>query len=236
MYNYQKNYLMEINQLELKNKKILELGCSNGVMVRELAKKEPDKIIGIDINIEDIVLSENAILMRMDASNLEFPDNYFDYVFSVATFEHVTDPRKVLDEAWRVLKPGGIFFCRFSPIWTAINGHHYKIWEYNNNIMLPPWGHLIFNYNDMFKYLKEIYSEDDALSACIYIYRSNEINRIKYREYIEIFKATRFKQFQYERIIKEKSKNYLSEKMRFLLKIYTEEELLTSGFILKGRK
>lgn len=39
--------------------------------------------------------------------NLPFPDNFFDYVTSYQTLEHVQDVSKCLDEMLRVLKPGG---------------------------------------------------------------------------------------------------------------------------------
>ncbi|WP_053424514.1 class I SAM-dependent methyltransferase [Rheinheimera sp. KL1] len=38
---------------------------------------------------------------------LPFPDNYFDYVTSYQTLEHVQDVGKCIDEMLRVLKPGG---------------------------------------------------------------------------------------------------------------------------------
>jgi ubiquinone/menaquinone biosynthesis C-methylase UbiE len=38
---------------------------------------------------------------------LPFPDNYFDYVTSYQTLEHVQDLGKCIDEMLRVLKPGG---------------------------------------------------------------------------------------------------------------------------------
>ena len=44
----------------------------------------------------------------MDVYNLEFPDNHFDGVFSIA-FEFITQPGKAYSEMFRVLKPGADF-------------------------------------------------------------------------------------------------------------------------------
>lgn len=50
-------------------------------------------------------------LFRMDALNLEFPENHFDFIFSSSSIEHFGAKKKILrslQEMFRVLKPGGI--------------------------------------------------------------------------------------------------------------------------------
>ena len=42
---------------------------------------------------------------------LPFPDATFDFVFSQAVLEHLTDPALGVDEMVRVLKPGGVFYA-----------------------------------------------------------------------------------------------------------------------------
>lgn len=46
-------------------------------------------------------------LIHMDAQNMEFPDNYFDGVFTTCVFCSVPDPIKGLKEIRRVCKPDG---------------------------------------------------------------------------------------------------------------------------------
>lgn len=46
-------------------------------------------------------------LRQADAENLPFADNSFDVVYSYGVMHHSPDTQKCLDEAWRVLKPGG---------------------------------------------------------------------------------------------------------------------------------
>jgi SAM-dependent methyltransferase len=43
----------------------------------------------------------------IDAHALPFPENTFDYVYSLAVFEHLHSPWQAADEIYRVLKPGG---------------------------------------------------------------------------------------------------------------------------------
>jgi len=47
----------------------------------------------------------------MDALNLDYPDQYFDRVFSISVIEHISydGDSEVMKEIWRVLKPEGIF-------------------------------------------------------------------------------------------------------------------------------
>ncbi|NVK34316.1 MAG: methyltransferase domain-containing protein [Rhodobacteraceae bacterium] len=49
--------------------------------------------------------SNRAALIEDD--NLPFSDAFFDRVMVVHALDHCADPSKILDEAWRVLKPGG---------------------------------------------------------------------------------------------------------------------------------
>jgi SAM-dependent methyltransferase len=43
----------------------------------------------------------------MSASEMDFPDGYFDTVISVEAIEHIPDLPRALDEFARVLRPGG---------------------------------------------------------------------------------------------------------------------------------
>ncbi len=50
-----------------------------------------------------------------------YPDNYFDVAIATAVIEHVPDPYKVISEAKRVLKPGGILILSApDPFWEHI--------------------------------------------------------------------------------------------------------------------
>ncbi|MBI2378287.1 MAG: methyltransferase domain-containing protein [Deltaproteobacteria bacterium] len=65
---------------------------------------------------EQRVRSEGLVdrieLRRVDAKQLPFPSASFDVVFSNTVLHHVPDPRPFLREAWRVLRPSGVFLVR----------------------------------------------------------------------------------------------------------------------------
>jgi SAM-dependent methyltransferase len=59
-----------------------------------------------------------------------FPDARFDFVYSYAVFQHIPSREVVfhyLDEAWRVLKPGGILACQINGL--PANARQYDTWS-----------------------------------------------------------------------------------------------------------
>lgn len=94
--------------------KILDLGCGTGNFSIKLAEMGC-KVIGIDISEEMLNQARKKIKGKdldiefhvMDAHNLNFSDDTFDGVFSMAAFEFIKKPQKVYDEMYRVLKKNG---------------------------------------------------------------------------------------------------------------------------------
>lgn len=92
-------------------KPILDLGCGYGEFTQVFFEDKID--IGVDISQREI---ENAKktnkyekLVRADARDLPFPDNFFATVISISTLEHIEGVEKVISEVFRILKPKGIF-------------------------------------------------------------------------------------------------------------------------------
>jgi len=119
----QKYYADKVSKvIPLKGKKILEVGCGNGVTLKYIAQTYiPEKIIGIDPGLESWYnirenKESNWEIRNGDAEKMDFDDNSFDVVYSIATFEHIEDVSKALLEIKRVLKPYGKFYTAFSPI------------------------------------------------------------------------------------------------------------------------
>ena len=51
----------------------------------------------------------NARILQMNAEELKFEDNSFDFIWSWGVVHHSANPRRILKEIHRVLKPGGTF-------------------------------------------------------------------------------------------------------------------------------
>jgi len=95
--------------------KILDIGCGAGLLTTPLAKLG-HSVSGIDSSVSSLEVARNlgkglsAEYIEGKAEALPFEDASFDVVSAMDLLEHVENPAKVIEEASRVLKPGGLFF------------------------------------------------------------------------------------------------------------------------------
>ncbi|MCY4435925.1 MAG: methyltransferase domain-containing protein [Chloroflexi bacterium] len=102
--------------------RLLDFGCGPGTISVGLAKAvEPGEFHGIDMEESQIAIARsaakagghaNATFHVGDATKLPFADDYFDVAFCHTVLTHVPDTAAALNEARRVLKPGGLIFSR----------------------------------------------------------------------------------------------------------------------------
>lgn len=52
-------------------------------------------------------LFDPKAMVKMDITQIDYPDRSFDLIYCSHVLEHVSDDRKAMSEFWRVLKPGG---------------------------------------------------------------------------------------------------------------------------------
>jgi SAM-dependent methyltransferase len=115
----------------------LEIGCGPGRLMRP-ASAFFQEIHGVDISDEMVRLAAekladipHAHVQSANGSDLAaFPDNYFDFVYSYAVFQHIPSRDVVfqyLAEARRVLKPGGILWCQVNGL--PQQSAAYTTWE-----------------------------------------------------------------------------------------------------------
>ena len=91
------------------NNRILEVGCGPGALMRLLRKKGYKHIQGIDISPVAAKLSGGIVA---SATKIPFPKQSFDTVIGLSIIEHLSlrEADVFLQEAFRVLKPGGFVF------------------------------------------------------------------------------------------------------------------------------
>ncbi len=105
-----------IEALELEDgDKVLEIGCGNGYYLSLLNRLGAKlKLTGIDKDIlalkdaAKFVGDKKVKIVLGDASKLPFKTDSFNRIVMSEVIEHVEDEEKVLKEAFRVLKTGGI--------------------------------------------------------------------------------------------------------------------------------
>lgn len=112
------------------NNKILDLGCGNGDFTEEI-EKLGFNVIGADINPPK---GKKYITMDIQHEIYPFNDNTFDIIFSKSVIEHLRNPEKMVDEVYRILKPGGIFIC-MTPSWK----HSYREQFYIDHTHYTPF-------------------------------------------------------------------------------------------------
>lgn len=90
--------------------KILDVGCGKGFLLYDFTKVVPGlELHGIDVSEYAIENAKEEIKDRLqvgNATSLPYPDNYFDFVFSITTLHnlHCYDLDKALREIERVSK------------------------------------------------------------------------------------------------------------------------------------
>ncbi len=102
--------------------RILEVGCGRGYSLPVIIDHlHPSKIVAFDLDEEELKEAEklkkeegmeNVEIKKLDATSLPFPNASFDLVLISAVLHHIKDWRKAVDEASRVLAPGGYMILK----------------------------------------------------------------------------------------------------------------------------
>jgi ubiquinone/menaquinone biosynthesis C-methylase UbiE len=199
------------------NKRILEIGSdAEGEMLTCLTDRyHPAEMVGLNPKVKSHELSENSRLLEGDIRCTDFPDNYFDFVFSLAAFEHIFNLDKAMSEIHRILKPGGLLYSKFGPIWSSCWGHHLWVNHDNSlynyiNTILPPYCHLLMSPGELMAFLTDKFPTETREKIVSYVYESPDQNRLFYEDYESIVNSTPF-----QNLIFYGSTNYpLSEQQR----------------------
>jgi SAM-dependent methyltransferase len=84
-----------------------------------------------------------------DVHQLTFADNTVGAVIALDTLEHVADPRRAMEEVWRVLRPGGVVVIT-SVMFFPIHAHPWDFWRFTpegfNQLLEPFESKLVMAY------------------------------------------------------------------------------------------
>lgn len=104
----------------------LDVGIANGISAPLLAARAKE-LHGVDISSKMIAECRrrlerekirNAFVYERSATDLLFPDSFFDFVYSFATLVLVPQPERAYREIARVLKPGGYALLDITGKWN----------------------------------------------------------------------------------------------------------------------
>lgn len=116
---------------------ILDMGSAEGRTLSMIQDTWPHAhCVGLEYaqDLIDACTDERLDMVRGDVLSLPFPDASFDAVTASAIIEHVESPNVMLQEAFRVLRPGGVliittpdpFFERIASAIGHLAGEHHQ--------------------------------------------------------------------------------------------------------------
>lgn len=117
-----------INNLNPINK-ALDLGCGTGFMINIL-KNFASEIVGVDVTqamLEKVDTSGTAEikLINSDTGTADLQTEYFDIATAYTFLDHLYDLKPTLNNTYKSLKKGGVFYADLSPsfyFWEGIKG------------------------------------------------------------------------------------------------------------------
>jgi len=129
-YHFEKlHYLLRLVDFDgYRGRSVLEIGCGAGVDLARFAKGGAD-VTGVDLSASAIDLARTNFAQQglsgrfevADAERLPFPDTAFDLVYANGVVQYTANPRRLVEECRRVLKPGGEAIFQVYNRWSWLN-------------------------------------------------------------------------------------------------------------------
>jgi SAM-dependent methyltransferase len=130
--------------------RVLDVGCGEGRHSLAAYLRPGVSVVGVDLSGEDLAIARGRIddmapfdpqgyvrFLQGDATRLPFPDDAFDRVICSEVLEHIPNFIGVLEELYRVLKPGGRLCVSVPRAWPE------KIcWWLSSDYHNTPGGHI----------------------------------------------------------------------------------------------
>ncbi len=140
--------------------RIIDVGSGSGDLVLEIQKKHINiKIDVVDLNPEMLkegkkrIKKGNIKFYLQNAEHLSFDKNTYDKYLISFCLRNISNIDKSLNEAYRILKPGGQYYClEFSqPSSIPLS----KIYSYYKKNFIPFLGKIFSNNQEGYNYLNE---------------------------------------------------------------------------------
>jgi SAM-dependent methyltransferase len=195
---------------------VLEVGSDlAGAASKEIKIRGARMVVGINPLLE---LKHNEdfpqpydrnYLLRSDSRWIPLKDESISSIFSVATFEHIYNLDVAMAEMYRVLRPGGILYSDFGPIWSCSVGHHVyakvgeeeaRHWIPGKN-PVPHFGHLLYSPEELHERLNSKGSPALIKAIIDWIYKGHGINRLFYEDYLQTFEQSEFQIMKLNRVM-----------------------------------
>jgi SAM-dependent methyltransferase len=115
-----------VTKFGLKDKKVLEVGAGSGLL-----QDAVDNYTALDIAASARQFFHKPFV-EASATNMPFPDNSFDALWSIWVLEHIPNPEKALLEMRRVVKPGGYILLHVANDVDRYAAQGYRVRPYSD--------------------------------------------------------------------------------------------------------
>jgi len=134
----------------LEGKRCLDLGCGVGALSINLVRRGAGEVVGVDPDAKRIAYAEGKraelpaeLAERVGFRSVRLAElvggEPFDLIVSRDAFEHIHDLPEVVDELVSLLKPGGLLYVGFGPLYNSPLGDH-RLMGFG-----LPWFHLLLD-------------------------------------------------------------------------------------------
>lgn len=188
--------------MPLPGRDVLVAGCGTAKDIESWVRLKPRRIVGVDWfsyerawgqwkkRYAQIASGVDVHFTQADLAHMsDFPDASFDIVSSDAVFEHLKNLPEVLAEFHRILKPGGVLYATFGPLWYGYGGDHVSGYD----AVTSGFNHLLLEGDEYQRYLDGMgahaHSEHDGRTWI----EHDLFSKLKPREYLKCLEDVGFK-------------------------------------------
>lgn len=156
----------------LRGRRVLELGCGDGMLSRVMARDYGCEVVGVDIQAYDAWRRPTDGNLTRLVHDVTQADNFvlgtFDRVVSFAVLEHVVHPHAALEAVYDLLRPGGAAYIYANLYRGAKASHRYRE-------VFFPWPHLLFEASVWRAFYTELQGEPSQAAW---------VNKLTYDQYL----------------------------------------------------
>jgi len=153
--------------VSFEDKTVLDLGCNRGYLLHSFRQHERFTGIGADLvsyYLKDARrdYGDQFQFIQTTPTTIPLPNSSVDVVYTIDTIEHLSKPRELFAEVYRVMRPGGVFLVHFNP-WLNPHGSHL------DDIIPYPWGHVFFSMDTLLAAAAKLYDSPHYETACYFL-------------------------------------------------------------------
>lgn len=181
-------------QLDLRGKKVLDVGSGTGEMVIQAAQLGAARAVGVDLMQRWVDFARRRLekeppevrdRVEFVCSDVHAWDTAerFDVIVSRTAFEHIRDPGPILQRFAELLAPGGVFAAIWEPFHGPFGDHMNGFFK----VQIPYRG-VLFNEKALLRLRSEFFRPGDPVER----FRDIDIglNQLRYSEFVRLCEQT----------------------------------------------